>query len=36
MNNLTETCHVGLAVGRNYVRWLITVIISRGLEGAKR
>ena len=35
MNNLAEVCFVGLGVGGNHVKCLVTVVIPVGLGGAK-
>ena len=35
MNHLAEVCFVGIGVGGNYVRCLVTVVIPVGLGGAK-
>ena len=35
MNNLAEVCFRELGVGENYVRCLVTTVISIGFGGAK-
>ena len=36
MNNLAQVFLVGLGLGENFVKCRLTVVISKGLGGAKR